>query len=590
MAIGTVIHGEDAGGGSGMGWDGQVEFRGDLPITIGVPPVGSIYLVEKPTKVLGVTIYQSGLYMRDLDTGALSDWRRLNVKVTFQDNEFTLVKASDNSAKSRFDLSLVSASQTRVLTVQDTDGTIALLSNLNAHGLPTVLGIDNTTGANDIIITNPQLIKASTGNAFIKMWNGNDDNIRIATAPDSLLIPFSFIELLNNGFLLQTGNFNQGTHYVNRNQVLGVNVAQVETSIFKNPFSTWGRYGMQQNDSGAYNTFNFPSYPFYASAQNATIAQLIVNAVVLGGSGQNLTKSNTVGVPDLQIQDGKIIHPETGASVIDLRFLGIDDYIVIHNDPLFAKSWEEFFTTYKSIGFNTNQIVLSDVGGKTIQLNNNYNNNTDRGILTVNEAQIFFQLYNASNTIIGNIGLVNNSAGDIIAGNNAPDNFPAYASVDKVTFKQGIYNSFAGGGAGTIVKTANASYCQQMIWNWNDQAFETKVVATVPTADRTQTLQDADGIIALKSDIANAVLKQKAGRVLNAGFSGNPKKSAAIVFATAYPNADYSVQVTPNTQNNTTFSVDIESKTATGFVINAHANNINDLIDVTWFTSEFGEN
>jgi putative AlgH/UPF0301 family transcriptional regulator len=35
---------------------------------------------------------------------------------------------------------------------------------------------------------------------------------------------------------------------------------------------------------------------------------------------------------------------------------------------------------------------------------------------------------------------------------------------------------------------------------------------------------------------------------------------------------------------------DHESKTATGFVINSHANNINDLIDVSWFASELGEN
>jgi hypothetical protein len=131
MATGIVIHGDDNGGGSGIGWDGQVEFRSDLPITIGIPPVGSIYLVEKKTTLFGFTTYQSGLYIKELDTGSLNDWRRLNIKVTFQDNEFTIVKAADNSSKAQFDLSLLSTSTTRVLTVQDKDGTIALLSDIS---------------------------------------------------------------------------------------------------------------------------------------------------------------------------------------------------------------------------------------------------------------------------------------------------------------------------------------------------------------------------------------------------------------------------------------------------------------------------
>jgi hypothetical protein len=87
-----------------------------------------------------------------------------------------------------------------------------------------------------------------------------------------------------------------------------------------------------------------------------------------------------------------------------------------------------------------------------------------------------------------------------------------------------------------------------------------------------------------------APLRQKAGIVLNAGFTGNPKKSATITFATPFPDTNYSITLNPHTQNNSTYMCDHESKTATGFVINSHANNINDLIDVSWFASELGEN
>lgn len=131
--MGKVIHIDGAtGGGDGNGWGGQVEFRGDLPITLGTPVIGDIWLVEKPTTFLGFTTYQSGLYIRDFNTGALSDWRRLNVKVNFTDSEFAIVNASDTSKKAKFDMSLITNSTTRTYTWQDKDGTIALLSDITA--------------------------------------------------------------------------------------------------------------------------------------------------------------------------------------------------------------------------------------------------------------------------------------------------------------------------------------------------------------------------------------------------------------------------------------------------------------------------
>ena len=121
---------KSASGGSGAGWDDQVEFRSDLPITLNTPQIGSIYLVEKPTTILlgAFTTYQSGLYIRDFNNGNLNDWRRLNVKVKFTDTEFRIVKASDQSKQAQFDLNLISAN--RSLTIQDKDGTIALVGDI----------------------------------------------------------------------------------------------------------------------------------------------------------------------------------------------------------------------------------------------------------------------------------------------------------------------------------------------------------------------------------------------------------------------------------------------------------------------------
>jgi hypothetical protein len=129
--MGVVHHGDSIGegGGSGIGWAAQVTNRSALPVTVGTPVVGTIYLVENPESVtiLGVPYktYQSGLYIRDLNNGNLNDWRRLNVKVQYTDSEFCIVSVANTSKQARFDASLVTAGQKRVLSIQDRDYVIA---------------------------------------------------------------------------------------------------------------------------------------------------------------------------------------------------------------------------------------------------------------------------------------------------------------------------------------------------------------------------------------------------------------------------------------------------------------------------------
>lgn len=126
-----------ASGGSGAvkGWKDEVEFFADLPITLTDPLIGDIYLVQKPTKIgigiLSYTTKQSGLWIKDTDTGALTDWRKLNVKVKFLDSEFSVVSAADESKQAKFDMSLVSGSTVRTLVVQNRNGMIALTEAIN---------------------------------------------------------------------------------------------------------------------------------------------------------------------------------------------------------------------------------------------------------------------------------------------------------------------------------------------------------------------------------------------------------------------------------------------------------------------------
>lgn len=84
-------------------------------------------------------------------------------------------------------------------------------------------------------------------------------------------------------------------------------------------------------------------------------------------------------------------------------------------------------------------------------------------------------------------------------------------------------------------------------------------------------------------------LISKSGKVLAASFVGNPKK-ATVTFATAFADANYSVNVTPVISvNGTTYAPNIESQTAANFVINMGANNIGSLVQVNWTAVKNGE-
>lgn len=78
-------------------------------------------------------------------------------------------------------------------------------------------------------------------------------------------------------------------------------------------------------------------------------------------------------------------------------------------------------------------------------------------------------------------------------------------------------------------------------------------------------------------------LSTKAGSVAGTSFAGNPKKYT-VTFTTAYPNTNYSIQITGGVNRTFTY----ESKATTGFVINANSNT-SFTENVDWVTIGIGE-
>jgi hypothetical protein len=81
----------------------------------------------------------------------------------------------------------------------------------------------------------------------------------------------------------------------------------------------------------------------------------------------------------------------------------------------------------------------------------------------------------------------------------------------------------------------------------------------------------------------NSFLKDKAGVVTGASFSGSPKKYV-VVFSAAFADADYAISL--GSLNNRSWTY--ESKTAAGFTINANANTALSG-EVSWSASKSGE-
>ena len=81
----------------------------------------------------------------------------------------------------------------------------------------------------------------------------------------------------------------------------------------------------------------------------------------------------------------------------------------------------------------------------------------------------------------------------------------------------------------------------------------------------------------------------KSGIVAKVLFSGNPATSS-VVFATAFPDANYAVVLEVETSGNGIYKPVVESgKTAAGFTINMGTGNTNNLVQVGWHAIPVGE-
>lgn len=130
---GRLDYAGSGGGGGAQYIDGEVQFYADLPIGIGVPPLDSAYIVREASGTWLINRHPAGIYIRLSNTGALTDWTYAGTfPDVFSDANFTLYNSVDATKNLQFDLSVISNTTTRTLTIPDKDGTIELSQEIRS--------------------------------------------------------------------------------------------------------------------------------------------------------------------------------------------------------------------------------------------------------------------------------------------------------------------------------------------------------------------------------------------------------------------------------------------------------------------------
>lgn len=195
----------------------QVNTYNDLPITIGSPPLGSIFIVLTSSGVWLLNRKESGLYRRTGNTGTLADWERLgNWSDIAKDSNFQLVNSSDTSKLGKFDLSTISTNTLRTLSFPDASGTIALTSDFSTTTLQ--LAYNNST--------TPQTITSdSLGAVTYKRGSTSDSDEVLQVENGAGTTTFSVDgngNVTSNNLLIKTNNLSDLTNPSTARTNLGV--------------------------------------------------------------------------------------------------------------------------------------------------------------------------------------------------------------------------------------------------------------------------------------------------------------------------------------------------------------------------------
>lgn len=284
-----------------------------------------------------------------------------------------------------------------ILKQKDENGIISIVGGGN-NPLSDVLSLGNNTGLNSIVLDSSII----SGTNRISL-----DNSLVSLTTDNGLYGESYLFMNSESLLLSNGskgfrvekdiydNYNVITRYdVNNEQIIKEN-----------------SYKLNLNDKpvleftiGTTSTTGGSRLSSLLSSDGSIINPGVINTVVLGGFGINALQSNSVYVPDLYIQDGKLIKGTNGSAKI--QFTQYNDVLSSNNNIVFG-----ILSSTSSIVLNSNGILLRDT------LSSTSTPNIDAGVSYISTKNSNSSSGIANSVVLGGEGLSATESNTVYLGN-----------------------------------------------------------------------------------------------------------------------------------------------------------------------------
>jgi hypothetical protein len=217
----------DLVGASASYINGTVATPADLPTTIGNPALDSVYLCKAGSGLWLVNRRPAGLYCRTGNAGTAADWTHLGAfpEVNSSAN-WALYDGTTPSKELKFDLSAISASTVRTLTVPNASGRIQIEGQAIGNTTPAA-GTFTTLAANNGTLTAsaPVLSLSQTWNSGAVFTGSISGTVLTVTAVTSGTIEVGMV-LTSSGIItldtritaLGTGTGGIGTYTISISQ------------------------------------------------------------------------------------------------------------------------------------------------------------------------------------------------------------------------------------------------------------------------------------------------------------------------------------------------------------------------------------
>jgi len=173
------------GSGGGASYiDGVADTAADLPVTQGNPPLDAVFVVKQGSGIWLINRKPAGLYCRIADNGNLDDWQYLGAFPEVNaDGNWALYNSTDPSKELKFDVSGVSASTVRTLTVPDANGTIARTEDFAAPpaigNTTPAAGSFTTLNSTSLVVTNTNTFTVNANDSFAATGFASIDAVRL---------------------------------------------------------------------------------------------------------------------------------------------------------------------------------------------------------------------------------------------------------------------------------------------------------------------------------------------------------------------------------------------------------------------------